>query len=564
MPVIIFFIVMVVLSPLLLSGNWPFTHEPFRYLILFDHFREAVFQGIIYPRWLPDLYGGYGYPEFVFYQPLFFFFALPFSFLPGYPVLGMMVCVAALLFLGAWGVYLAARELTDKVFAVFPAILFIMTPYVFVDLYVRGDLSELMAMMLMPWPFFFLFAAKRQFTAGKARTKEYFLIAIALALLIAAHPLVTGIFLPVFVIGAVSLMTSLPDGRKTFILLVLLAITGALALSAVYWLPFLQLKGAVAMGRGIEGGWLPINHVVYPSQLFSRFWGFKGSVPGPHDGMSFQLGAPHFILAVVGAWLMSDKVFFRMIFLAYGVLTLMMTSWASFIWKGNTLLDLLQFPWRILSVIALIQVFCCCGWQKLGLSAGRKAIVLSLILFSMLLYYLPVFVPYHRGLSPARALVMLKNERGQDLSSFKTYDIAEFTPLSAEALRDHPRNAEPLMYLLDANRDIPIAAEGKFQIRGAISVINRSKLVINQLYFPGWRVSINGREVDDKVLKASTQPDGRMSVELLPGIQEVRAWYGGPPGQGLIVIFSGCAVCLLAWRMNMLVLARKEPEKDHR
>ena len=40
------------------------------------------------------------------------------------------------------------------------------------------------------------------------------------------------------------------------------------------------------------------DHFVEFFQLFSPFWGFGISNPGPHDGLSFQLGIIPFILAL--------------------------------------------------------------------------------------------------------------------------------------------------------------------------------------------------------------------------------------------------------------------------
>jgi len=68
----------VVARPLLTSEGWPVAHEEFRYIVLVDRFVDAIEQGELYPRYLSDLYGGYGYPVFCFYQPALFYLAAPF------------------------------------------------------------------------------------------------------------------------------------------------------------------------------------------------------------------------------------------------------------------------------------------------------------------------------------------------------------------------------------------------------------------------------------------------------------------------------------------------------
>ena len=55
-------------------------------------------------------------------------------------------------------------------------------------------------------------------------------------------------------------------------------------------------------------------------------------------------------------------------------------------------------------------------------------------------------------------------------------------------------------------------------------------LIINQFYFPGWRVILNGRSVTDQKLGEWILGDGCMRVVVGPGRdQELLAYYDGPP-----------------------------------
>ena len=67
----------------------PDSHEHLRYPVLTLHFQDAFESGIFYPRWMPDLAGGYGYPTFLFYQPAFFYLSLCFYYLTGSIVLAI-------------------------------------------------------------------------------------------------------------------------------------------------------------------------------------------------------------------------------------------------------------------------------------------------------------------------------------------------------------------------------------------------------------------------------------------------------------------------------------------
>ncbi|MBY0406387.1 MAG: hypothetical protein K2Q01_01750, partial [Rickettsiales bacterium] len=62
-------------------ADWPASpyDHAIRYPYLLEQFRAQFDAGVWYPRWLSALYGGYGYPSFVFYPPGYFYFSLPFT-----------------------------------------------------------------------------------------------------------------------------------------------------------------------------------------------------------------------------------------------------------------------------------------------------------------------------------------------------------------------------------------------------------------------------------------------------------------------------------------------------
>src|SRR5712692_6644014 len=66
-------VALVPVAALLLHRRLPHSFDVLRYLILSQLFSDAIAGGAWYPRWIPALNGGYGYPQFVFYQPGYFY-----------------------------------------------------------------------------------------------------------------------------------------------------------------------------------------------------------------------------------------------------------------------------------------------------------------------------------------------------------------------------------------------------------------------------------------------------------------------------------------------------------
>ena len=303
---IVFILIMLaflILSPIILPNTWFESHDGLFALMRMDLFKEAFMHGIIYPRWLPDLYGGYGYPMFVFYHPGFYYLTLLFSSLPFYPMSTMYAALLILLVIGGLGAYLLGKALSDTRTGLFGALLFLLTPYIYVDLYVRGDLPELMAILLCPWSFVFLNQIKTRVEDQKTAITPLVFLSLSIAGVILSHLLVTIVFLPVFIVIAIYLSKDFQTQRKRFLILIAASFILGLALSSPYWFTVYQMKKYVSFLAAQNDYFYPPNHTVYFTQLFKRDWGFGLPTPqDAHDTISFQLGLPHFILATLGAW----------------------------------------------------------------------------------------------------------------------------------------------------------------------------------------------------------------------------------------------------------------------
>lgn len=200
-------------SPLLLAGTWQRSHEELRYVVLTDLFASALREGVAWPRWLPDLYGGYGYPTFCFYQPGFFFVGALFSLLPLPLHRSLALALVALLYAGALGAWHLGAALANRRHAAFAAALFLLTPYLYVDLYVRGDLSEAMALLLGPWSFVALLALERRLARGESPALAMLGLAAAIAALVLAHPVPPLAPLPALAATAAALGWRTAHGR---------------------------------------------------------------------------------------------------------------------------------------------------------------------------------------------------------------------------------------------------------------------------------------------------------------------------------------------------------------
>lgn len=519
--------------PLLLVG-WHESHDGLRYLALHEQFKEAFRHGIAYPRWLPFLYGGYGYPTFVFYQPGVFYATLAANLLMPDTMAAFTLAIGLMFFGGGIGMFLLAKEFRDTFTAWAVAAWFMLTPYLCVNLYVRGDLSELLSIGLTPWPLFFL---ARLYRAGQARTATWpwlGLTAAALASIVLAHPFTAMFYYPVFCLVALG-WAWLEFDRAQFrrnLTLAAAAVIFAVILSSPYWLSAAQLQGEVQFGAAIDA---PRNqvatHVVYPWQLISRYWGFGISQAGRGDTMSFALGLPHLLLAIAGCALAARR---RRIYLLYGGLyagMIFMTMPVSLpIWEQVPGLRYAQFPWRILSVIALTQCLCASGLGEIR-NGHPRAYVLGMAGAILLAFgwYAPQFQAVK---NPREIRAWVRDFSAERLRRFYVYACDnEFLPVTAQTMITEPRQDRPIATVDRLDCAIAeFADHNPYQIHFQIHAASPLSMTINQLYFPGWRVMVDGGRLPDAELRKNLRPDGRMVIKLPVGDHELRAWYDGPPG----------------------------------
>ncbi|NBQ31760.1 MAG: hypothetical protein EBU21_07455, partial [Proteobacteria bacterium] len=128
--------------------------------------RLAWGETLAFPRWIPDLYRGYGYPVFNFYAPLTYLAghlvtSTGLSVWSAFRILGLGAIVS-----GATGAYAVVRITSSRVTgnrdhtgAIAAGLLYLVAPYPFVtNLYIRADLPEALGLGILPW---FLLAVDR-------------------------------------------------------------------------------------------------------------------------------------------------------------------------------------------------------------------------------------------------------------------------------------------------------------------------------------------------------------------------------------------------------------------
>lgn len=532
-------------EPSLSWGYFPATQEELRYASLLRHFQAAQADGVFYPRWLPDLYGGYGYPTFIFYQPFFFFMASLVSsvFGVGTPLACQLTC-GLLFFVGALGAYFLGYTLSHKkiVGGFWCCMTFTMAPYLVTDYSLRGAFSEFAAMVLTPWPLYASIVILERLKAKLSFVGPALIYMLSLAAIICAHPATALLFFPVLLmLMCVFVLSNCDRHQRKFVFQHFSLQTAlALSLSSFYWWPVFQMKKWVNLKAVTLGYYDATNHLINFGQLFGREWSWS-------DGlfeMSFQLSLTHFVLAMIALCFVWRVIWFRWVGILYLVtlLCIYRNPISEIVWAQDTLLKNIQFPWRALSLVVVLQAVLSVGFARLKLKRGVQwGIALGVCVWFIFSQQdmRQVSPKSQQRQSDSYAAVTQRVE--SEYKAARSLDLRfanmdEFLPISARSGMP-PRDSRPLVETRDGSI-VEDKDHTRHHIKVSVNHTQRGIVRIHQLYLDGWKILLDGSVLSLKDMREGVSKEGFIQVVVPQGQHRLEAFYGGPPGHLWRILLS--------------------------
>ena len=367
--VILLLLLLFALGPLLQPGYFWGAHDARHSVYFLFEFDRSIQDGILYPRWAPDFTFGYGYPFFNIYAPLPSYVGEIFH-LVGFGFVDAVKIVFGLsILLSGLGMYLFLRRPMGRPAALLGALAYVYAPYHFFALYVRAALAESVALAFIPlvlWGFHESVMRPRLAAVAGA--------GLAYAGLMFSSNLIALMFTPILALYVAVLVVAQANAdqpfrrlsRQSLLPLIgnllhyaappLLALCLGLGLSAIFWLPAITESQYVRADQWLAGDYEYHDHFVYFFQLFSPFWGFGASGPGPNDGVGFQLGAAPLALSFLSlaAIRRSERRETRRLIIFWQILLVgivfMTLRPAAGVWERISLARFAQFPWRYFSL----------------------------------------------------------------------------------------------------------------------------------------------------------------------------------------------------------------------
>jgi hypothetical protein len=414
--------------------------------------------------------------------------------------------------------------------------LYVFAPYHILDVFVRTAYPESVALAFAPGLFYSL---ERYFATGK----RYYLgfLALFFAAVFVSHPPTLIMF--AFPFGAYFfylLFNDYKNGLKEKIILkrtgfTILGLALGAGLSAFFVIPAFLQQNLVNSGS-LNAGYLDFhNHFVCLLQLIWSSWGFGTSIQGCQDNVSFQLGIVNWLILIGSISIISVFFYFKkqnknslqtLLWIIIAFFGMYMTlSYSQPFWEGVPYVSFLQFPWRFLSVaIFAIAVL---GGLVFTYIKDRKQ---QLGLFVLLIVAIPALT--FSFLRPATYLQ--KEYFAQDspdfykgLTQVQQNDTAElgYMPKYAKVLPD-PQTVSTLeIKTLDTDAKIAIVKNTFVDKEYVVIVPKKTRAVLYVHFFPGWKFSVNGSEVNPDYSNIYGFP----YINLPSGQSQVKAWFTNTP-----------------------------------
>lgn len=351
------------LVPMMQAGYFWGAHDA-RHAVYFSFEFDRVFRdGVLYPRWFPDMTYGYGYPLFNIYGPLAFYVGEIFH-LIGFDFVTTVKLVFALSWVTSG---LAMYGFVKRVFehrgmAFVAGLLFVFMPYHMIDVYVRAAFAETVALPFLPLT---LWAFYESVTTRTARSMLF--VAVSYAGMLFAHNGIALLFSVVLGAWIIFLVIRTRDTTKPFIsfpsifgmIRSSLASMGGLALglglTGIFLIPLVLEYRFINVAQWTANYYNYQDHFVDLYQLFSPFWGFGISNLGPVDGLSFQIGLVPIVLFFAALFVIAknpnNKRAYLLFFFALSIaVILLMFDFSLPVWRAFGLASVAQFPWRLLTL----------------------------------------------------------------------------------------------------------------------------------------------------------------------------------------------------------------------
>lgn len=491
----------------LFNPGSPITHDGDVHLLRLTEFYQSLQQGIVIPRWAANVNWGYGQPVFEFFYPLpsylaslLHFFGLSFAD-------SLKLLLGLSLVLSGATMYLWLSKLTNSFGGFVGGFLYVFTPYRFVDVYVRGDVGESLALVFVPLVLYFI-----TILAEKHSRNAVWFGAISLSLLILCHNIVSLMTLPFIIFYGWYIWYVKAKCNKKYLLEFIILFSFGFLLSAFFWLPGL-LEGKYTLRDIVTAGEYAKSFVTTQSFLYGQ-WSYGGT-----GQFTVQLGVVQWMVLIAGIvslpllfikkrkifWLVAGLILFTLI----GICLMLPIS--NIVWGKIKLLQNFQFTWRFLLLTTFTTATL--GGVLVSLVSNKWKIIFSILI--LLIAISTQYTYWH-----AKGYHNRPDTYFAGVFDGPT-DTGESSPIWG--IRFMESGFKNPLEVISGSAKIQNNKRTFLEHTYTVTAIKPTRLMENTLYFPGWFITVDDQQTPIEF--QDQQHRGIMTFNVSPGTHMVRVYF---------------------------------------
>ena len=451
--------------------------------------------GIVYPRWAALAHFAYGEPRFIFYPPASWTLGaalsaiFPWTLVPD--IYLWLVLVAAGVFM-----FLLARQWLNRRDATYAAVLYAVNPYHLAIVYWRSAFAELLASSLLPLLLLLLLRDEK----GRRNT-------ILLALVLASAWLINAPA-AVMIHYSLALLGVVMAWRRRsprVVLVAALAVMLGAALASFYLLPAIYEQKWVDIAQAVSAGSRPQDNFL-----------FVHTTDAEHDAFNrviSWIAIAEIAATIASAWAARSwrarnrELWYSLVAWA-AVSAVLMLPVTSPLWNFLPKLRFMQFPWRWLLCLGVpFTLLTALGVQRWIWRVALYAAMLCLFAF-VWQHFQP---PWWDQAADLR-------EMQDNIASGVGYEgTDEYAPLGADPSSIN-KDARPVTVDGASNAAIRVSQWNPELKLFTAQLSAPDNLALRLFNYPGWRVEVNGRQVQPGVREGT----GEMLVPVEAGANQVQ------------------------------------------
>ena len=517
-----------------------------------QEFTVNLQNGIVPPRVAPHFSFHMGYPVFNFYAPFSYWMTSSLHILGLDIADSLKVSFLLAITIAFMGMYAFLKLYFKFLPSVIGAVLYVASPWLAAEIFVRGNLGEVWFWGLLPLALYAIYE-QDEYQSPVIFAATVFILSCILTV----HNIFSLLFVPIAVIYIWITCNKL----KSYVALGL-----ALLFSSYFLLPAIA-ESSLTYAREVATMTKYSDHFLCINQLWSApYWGFGGSAPGClNDGMAFMIGKAQIILGILGMGLFVLQILYRIyrsknitkkengnnspigIYTAVLVMTIgslfLITYPSQTIWElFKPILSLFQFPWRFLFFLvfgfSFFSTFIMNKFKFKGAMIVISVIGLYVLISTSNKYF------YKQTISKSEYNAKYLNE--QYIRNTVAYKIPEYLPKTANykvwrQFENKDIYSNAIIRTIDGHE----AVTQQNDLYNKVGQTSSEKFLLNIHYVPFWEIRIN-----NQIYKPTSFDSlGRPQISTLPGKKTVEITYKQTP-----IEVAGNVITIITFFLVMLLL----------